>query len=184
MKKCSRCDEEAVIKQGHQWLCVKHYRFGQMRANAKRYGKKVPAHADMEIMKGVDLVCPDCQVQMNWRSRDGHCTVASLQHYRDGSMAIVCRSCNTRHAYMEGDSYIDMPKDHKRCPSCGEVKPYGMFYTDNGRSGALRKKSTCAPCSDAIVNEWKEKNREQYNENQRKYRARRKAEGRPVTRKS
>ena len=184
MKKCSRCDEGAVIKQGHQWLCDKHYRFGQMRATAKRHGKFVPAFEVLEIMDGSDLACPDCNVGMNWRAKDGQSTVATLQHYRNGALAIVCRSCNTRHASMKDDSYVDIRKDHKRCPKCGEIKPYDMFYADNGRSGIIRKKSTCATCSDLAVNKWKENNRERLNKYQREYRARRKAEGRPVIRKS
>ncbi len=178
---CARCHDDSVIKQGRQWLCAKHYRFGQMRALAKRRGKTVPSHEQLHSMRGVDLVCPDCGVGMNWRSKDGHETVASLQHYRDGSMAIVCRSCNTRHAFMPNDDYRDMPADHKLCPTCKGIKPRSEFTTDNSRSGVLKRKSYCRSCSDKAVNQWKEKNRDRYNEYQRAYRARRKEEGNPVS---
>lgn len=177
---CSRCHEKATIKQGNQWLCDKHYRFGQMRANAKRHDKLVPSYEELHAMSGADLVCPDCNRKMNWRSRDGKSTVASLQHYRDGSMAIVCRSCNTRHAFMNDDSYKEMPKDHKQCPICKTIKPLVDFSADNSRSGDLKIKSNCKKCSDQSVNKWKENNREKYNEYQRQYREKRKAEGNPV----
>lgn len=178
--KCSRCKFEATIKQGNQHLCDKHYRFGQMRANAKRHEKLVPTHEQLERMASDGMRCPDCETKMNWRSKDGKSTVASLQHYRSGAMAIVCRSCNTRHASMDGDSYCSMPKDHKRCPSCKSIKPQSEFSKDNGRSGVIRLKSICKSCSDIKVKQWKESNRDKYNEYQRAYRAKRKAQGNPV----
>ena len=177
---CSVCGDQSVIKQGNQRLCDKHYRFGQMRTRAKRDGKRVPSRSDLENMPGVCLVCPDCGVQMNWRAKDGQATVASLQHYRDGSMAIVCRSCNTRHAFMDGDSYRSMPKDQKQCPCCGSIKPLTEFTLDASRSGQAKRKSKCRECSDKDVKEWKESNRDRYNEYQRQYRAKRKAGGNPV----
>lgn len=44
---CSRCEEKAVRKQGHQWLCSMHYRFGQMRQSARRHDKAVPSHEQL-----------------------------------------------------------------------------------------------------------------------------------------
>ena len=44
------------------------------------------------------------------------------------------------------------------------------------------RKSKCRACADEATTKWKEKNREQYNAYQRAYRAKRKSEGRPVTR--
>jgi hypothetical protein len=180
--KCSRCANDATMKQGNQQLCDQHYRFGQMRSSAKRNGKIVPTHEQLEIMIGSEMLCPDCGVVMNWRSKDGKSTVASLQHYRAGTLAIVCLSCNTRHASMTGDSYCEMEKDHKQCPSCKSIKLYSAFSADNGRTGAIKRKSICKECSDKKVNQWKERNREQYNEYQRQYRATRKASGNPITR--
>jgi hypothetical protein len=180
--KCARCSIEAVIVQGRQYLCEKHYRFGQMRANAKRDSKVAPTHEQLELMITNQMLCPDCGVVMNWRSKDGRSTVASLQHYRSGRMAIVCLSCNTRHASMDGDSYCDMPKDHKQCPSCKTIKHQSSFAVDNGRSGLIKRKSICKKCSDIKVQQWKERNKDEYNAYQRAYRAKRKAEGRPITR--
>lgn len=177
---CSRCGEAAVRKQGHQWLCSKHYRFGQMRAKAKASGKSVPSHDELHTMPGSDLTCPDCKRKMNWHSSEGTDSVASLQHYRDGSMAIVCLSCNVRHASMDGDSYTTMDASSKRCPVCGNIKPSTEFTTDNSRGGVLKRKSRCRSCADAAVYKWRENNLGKYNEYQRAYRAKRKAEGNPV----
>jgi hypothetical protein len=159
-----------------------HYRFGQMRANAKRHGKTIPSREQLSQMSGTSLICPDCNVQMNWRAKDGQNTVASLQHYRDGSMNIVCRSCNTRHAFMPKDSYREMPKDHKLCPACKSIKPLDQFTKDNYQAGQAKRKRKCRSCSDKLVNEWKEKNRDKYNQYQREYRAKRKSQGNPVSR--
>lgn len=177
---CSRCKSPALRKQGNQYLCVKHYRFGSMRSRARKDGKLVPTHEELELMSQQGDSCPDCHRKMNWLAKDGAATVVTLQHYRDGTMSLVCLSCNTRHASMPGDTYRDMPNDHKRCPSCDQAKPSTEFTTDNSRSGELRRKSSCRECSDKKVNAWKESNRERYNEYQRQYRAQRKANGNPV----
>ena len=177
---CSVCGAQATIRQGNQKLCDKHYRSGQMRQKARRTGKSVPTREHLERITPPDMRCADCGVTMNWRSRDGKATVASLQHYRDGSIAIVCLSCNTRHASMEGDSYRDMRADHKQCPSCGQVKHQDEFTKDNSRSGVLRRKSRCRDCANKATNDWRRDNRDRYSEYQRAYRAKRKAAGNHV----
>lgn len=171
---CSRCGASAARRQGHQWLCARHYRFGQMRSRAKQDGKVVPSHQQLEALHRD--TCVDCGVVMNYLSRAGeHERTASLQHYRDGSLAIVCRSCNTRHAFMPGDTYRDMPKDHKRCPRCEAIKPLTAFAADNGRSGPMKIKSHCKTCSHASTTQWRKDNRDHYNTKQREGRARRAA---------
>lgn len=152
-------------------LCEKHYRFGQMRSTARKAGKVVPSHDDLEAMASKSMKCPGCGVVMNWRRRDGNSTVASLQHYRDSTMAIVCISCNSRHASMAGDSYRDMPKDHKCCPKCQGIKPWSDFSADNGRTGLIKLNSICKQCSNENVNKWRRENRMKYNAYQRELRA-------------
>lgn len=175
------CLDTSVIKQGHQMLCPKHYRFGQMRAFAKRLGKYAPSNDELQgIFDSQGMACIDCGREMNWRMSEGKCTVLSLQHYRDGSLAFVCLSCNTRHASMPADTFCHMQSDHKLCPACGKVKHGSEFTKDNSRSGELRRKSRCRSCSDELANRWRESNREKYNAYQRAYRAKRKAEGNPV----
>jgi hypothetical protein len=173
---CSRCGVGAVRKQGHQWLCARHYRIGQMRSRASRDGKAVPTHEQLETMWRD--TCADCGVVMNVLSRDGERErTASLQHYRDGSLAVVCVSCNARHASMPGDTFRDMPKDHKRCPRCETIKTFASFSADLGRSGPMKLKSWCKSCASASHTEWQRNNREHYNAKQREARAVRRAAG-------
>lgn len=170
---CARCGELASHKQGRQWLCPKHYRFGQMRASAKRRGLRVPAHQELADLVPDGMLCPDCKREMNWLGREGQASVASLQHYRDGTLALVCRSCNTRHAFAPGDSFRDAPKDHKHCPKCRLFKPMGDFAADNGRSGQIKLKSWCRSCSHQAHTQWRIENRDYYNAKQREGRSRR-----------
>ena len=180
--RCSCCVRVAVIKQGNQWLCDKHYRFGQMRASAKRNGKAVPTRAELEAMLTQDFHCPECRRKMNWRSVDGQDTVASLQHYRDGRLGIICLSCNSRHAAAPSDSFSDFPKDCKYCPRCQTFKSDSEYTKDKNRSGPRQIASWCKPCKNKSATKWKQNNREQYNQYQREYRAKQKAEGNPVLR--
>ena len=170
---CVRCAAAASHKQGRQWLCPKHYRFGQMRAAAKRNGKTVPTAADLDELTPSPFDCQDCGEPMNWLGRDGHTQVATLQHYRDGTHGIVCRSCNTRHAFMPNDDFRGTPKEHKFCPECEAVKPFAAFARDAHRSGPLKLKSWCRVCSGLAHAEWQNNNRDHYNAKQRERRARR-----------
>lgn len=168
---CSICKIEAKHVQGHQHLCSKHYRFGQMRSSAKRHGKTVPSREILEKLSHIENKCGDCGIQMNWLAKEGHSTVVTLQHYRNGEYGFVCLSCNVRHAAMPDDSYRDMPKDHKFCPHCKSIKSLDDFSADNSRSGGKKIKSWCKKCSNLSVTKWKEKNVIRYNEYQRKYRS-------------
>lgn len=172
---CSVCGEAAVRVQGHQKLCAKHYRFGQMRATAKRRGLYVPTHAELHMLVRDDNRCVDCTRAMVWLGKEDSVLVATLQHYRDGTIALVCLSCNSRHASMPEDTYRDMPKDHKRCPQCAAIKPFGAFAKDNSHTGTIKLKSWCKTCSGIAHGKWQQNNREHYNAKQREGRANRKS---------
>lgn len=143
---CARCPKIASHKQGHQWLCPKHYRFGQMRASAARRGLLVPSHNELERMSSERMVCWDCGRPMNWLGRDGKDSVINLKQYRDSSLGLVCRSCSTRHTFAPGDSYRDQPKDHKFCPSCEKVKPLSDYDLTAGH-GFRGNASYCKACA-------------------------------------
>jgi hypothetical protein len=126
-----------------------------MRATAKRHNKYVPTWEELEQMYLITrLDCNDCNRIMNWTSKDGKCSVISLQHYRDGQIGFVCRSCNTRHASMDNDDYRNMPKNKKRCPQCKDIKMSTQFSKDNGRSGELKRKSWCKSCCNKSHKRW------------------------------
>lgn len=154
---CARCESPSVRRQGHQNLCKKHYRFGQMRASAKRRNKLVPSHEELEKMVSDENRCLDCNSKMNWLALENQVLVVSLQHYRDGSLGLVCRSCNTRHAYMPDDTFRKIGVDEKLCPKCKIVKNVAAFCKDNSRSGLRKIKSYCRQCSKEVHRNWRNK---------------------------
>lgn len=167
---CSQCSETACIKQGHIWLCPRHYRMGQMRANAKRHGKTVPTKEHLAaLIESCKMVCPACDRKMNWRSKDGASIVITLQHNRDGSFAVICLGCNTRHHFFQGDSYFTRDKTKHPCRDCGEELPRKDFAKDASRP--LGIKPYCKKCAYERYKQWASRNREYINQKQRSRRA-------------
>src|SRR6056297_1825930 len=154
-------------------------RFRGMRYKAKDDGKYMPSFGELESVVPRDMRCPSCSTEMNWFARDGHKSVMTLQHDRDGSIRMLCLSCNTRHAFCEGDSFYDIPNGHKPCAGCDEIKPLDEFWTDNHRRWES-KQTYCKSCAAERGQEWRKANREKYNRYMREYRDKRKQKGRPV----
>lgn len=181
MKHCSLCKIPAVIKQGHQWLCVRHYRFRQMRSCARRRGKTVPSCQELELMVPKNMQCPGCSRTMVWRSKEGPATVISLQHDRSGKMRMLCRSCNTRHAAFMGDSFYTHDQTKRVCPRCKQLLDWNHFSTD--RTPRWKNKNTyCRQCRTEMHAAWVAKNRERENAKRRDYYHQRKACGNPIPR--
>ena len=183
--KCTQCELEATYVDKRRKLCDMHYRFNQMRQDTwTRLGIK---HTVQELLDKLptDLACPECKTQMVWRRRHNQKGVSNqitLQHWRDGTIGFLCMSCNVRHSSMEGDSYRDMPKDHKLCPKCKEIKLENQFCFKSSRS-VLKRNSICNACNQALAKEYRAENREKVNEWMRAYRAQRKLAGNPILRK-
>jgi len=106
-----------------------------MRVLSKRRGVYVPSYEELENMlrlcKG--FRCVPCGRTMNWMGRDGQATVITLQHDRSGKVRFLCRSCNTRHATFDGDTFYDIPKAKHPCRSCLVIKNKTEFYKDRSR---------------------------------------------------
>jgi hypothetical protein len=158
-------------------------RFQQMRQTARRYGKAVPSYKELEQMPGINMLCPDCGIDMKWTRAECTRSVVTLQHYRDGTMALVCFSCNSRHRDMPGDLYRDMPKDSKLCAGCQQIKKLDDFHNDFSGDKYLNKGTYCKTCATQRTYAWNAANRDKYNERQRNYRLQRKINGNPVKRK-
>ncbi|MGR3218716.1 MAG: hypothetical protein ACUZ8H_02715 [Candidatus Anammoxibacter sp.] len=157
---CQWCNEGAVRKQGRIWLCPKHYRFQQMRVNAKRYWKEVPLYWELENMLSwtEGMVCQPCKRPMNWLSEEGQSTVVTLQHDRSGTMRLICRACNSCHHHYEGDTFYDKPEGTKLCKSCNRILPELDFCKDNSKASKL--KSYCRECTKEKHYEWRRKRSE------------------------
>jgi hypothetical protein len=181
MKTCSKCSEIAATKQGHQWLCERHYRFGQMRSTAARHGKSVPSHSELESLVPPGMLCPVCKRKMNWMAKQGHATVVTLQHDRSGARRMLCLSCNVRHASFSEDSFYVANHVMRVCPRCKRQLPRALFGKDN-KSRWLNTNTYCQECRSEMHQEWVNRNREKYNENRRAYYHRRIAEGNPIPR--
>lgn len=139
-RKCSRkgCTEIGLYKIGiNSYYCPKHYRFREMRGKAQQGYKTVPSWDECEEMlqpclneKGELGKCPYCRRQMRWKCGNNkkRSATISLQHNHDGTMGLICTSCNAGHGPSKlGDAYLDIPTDEKYCPDCDEIKLRAQF---------------------------------------------------------
>jgi len=127
-RQCFACGEPITVKSKRfgKLLCDKHYRFYEMRAEARSKGKKVPLNFELEsLYRLTKETCQCCGRKMNWLKKDGVDTVVTLQHNADGTMDLICQSCNTR-IYHEGNQvkFIGLisPEKRKRSLVCTESK--------------------------------------------------------------
>lgn len=130
---CRECGAPLVRTTRYYPFCAKHLRFYRMRAVAASKGKSVPSLRELNDLLAQDMRCPVCDRRMNWFASDGRSTMITLQHDRSGPHRLICHACNSRHAQMPGDSFYDLPPEHKRCPKCSMAKPFSQFhknYTD------------------------------------------------------
>jgi hypothetical protein len=162
--KCYVCGDLPFKRHGRANLCAKHGRFIQMQKAAKQDKKYVPSLLELEKISTEHMCCPDCGVQMNWIDGNQRSAGAVLQHYRNGTIGIVCFSCNTKHGSMDGDSYLDLPLGHKLCRSCKTIKPLECFgkRAGAGKPESKYPKSSCKECDLKKTHAWREKNKDAY----------------------
>jgi hypothetical protein len=172
--KCYICGDKTISLHGRKNVCEKHKRFLQMQSSAKHDKKYAPSLYEIERLVPKDMVCPDCGKQMHWIDNSNRSASAVLQHYRDGSLGIVCHACNTKHGMMPGDSYRDVPVGYKLCRSCKTIKPLDMFYKRSD-SKIQYPMSKCKVCNLEAHQEWRRKNPEKYKATNKKHNDRRKA---------
>jgi hypothetical protein len=166
--KCYICGIDAIKKYDWHSLCEKHYRFIQMRKTAKADKKYSPSIYELEKLVPSNMKCADCGKAMHWIDNNNRSDGAVLQHYRDGTLGIVCMACNTKHGMMPGDSYRDTPKDHKLCRTCKTIKPLSDFHTrkDGKKPYPMSK---CKKCNLAVHQKWRLANPEKYRESTKRH---------------
>lgn len=145
-KKCCRCGGAGYRGNRNSVYCLRHSRFIVMRENCVARGVVVPPIKTLEKMVKRNMRCADCNRVMTWTRGEDACRVLTLQHYRDGTLGFVCASCNVRHAAMPGDTYRAMPKDHKRCFRCEEIKPFAMFSNSKWAKNEAKITADCRSC--------------------------------------
>lgn len=146
--KCSRpaCNDEAVRQHGNANYCEVHSRIQMMRANAQTQGKYKPTIEEMEALIPEVMCCPVCNLEMQWAADDRKQSV-SLQHWANGTISLVCLSCNSRMTFTE-----DIPPEgHRRCHVCKETKPEEQF--SQRESG--KPHSACKLCSALKTREYR-----------------------------
>lgn len=183
MKSHCNCGETAIRQQGHMSLCVKHYRFQQMRTQSTRRGKTSPSRDELESMIPKNMICQSCNRKMNWLSSEGHATVITIQHDRDGTLRLICRSCNARHASFNGDEFYNRDITKKCCPRCREMLPWSSFTIDKSRRWNDAN-TYCRKCRTKMHGVWRTKNADRENKKHRAYYHMRKNSGNPIPRTS
>jgi hypothetical protein len=172
--RCFICGDDAIRRHGKTSMCQKHFRFWQMQRAAKSACKFVPTFYQLESLTPKDMKCTDCGVLMHWIDDQNRSSGAVLQHYRDGTLGIVCFACNTKHGQLPGDMYRDVPKDHKLCIQCKTIKP--LFEFSIRRDGKKPYPvSKCKPCSYAAQLAWRTNNPDKYKALNKKHNDKRKA---------
>jgi DNA-directed RNA polymerase subunit RPC12/RpoP len=139
-----------------------------MQRVAKVDKKYVPSIYEIEKIIPIDMICQDCGRKMHWIDNDNRASGAVLQHYRDGTLGIVCMSCNSKHGLMVGDSYRDLPNGHKLCTKCKTIKPLSEFGK-RGKGDGNYPKSSCKVCAHKQLVAWRERNMEKYIANNKKH---------------
>jgi hypothetical protein len=180
LMKCYVCGANAVRIFQRTNMCEQHGRFYQMQRTAKADKKYVPSLFELEKLVPKNMECPDCKTMMNWRDHNNRNKGAVLQHYRNGTIAITCMSCNTKHGLMLGDSYCDLPENHKYCNKCKTIKPLFDFGKRGKKEGEYPK-SHCKLCSLENQKKWRNINYERYIELNKKHNDKRKKKNEPST---
>lgn len=116
------------LANGTTVYCIKHHKIARMRDSASRRGKHVPTVEELEqLIARSGMVCRDCGCQMVWSKCISTTQVMTLQHYRDGVLAVVCLSCNSKHGRLPGGIYRDAKRETKWCHGCHSILPLSMF---------------------------------------------------------
>lgn len=171
--KCYVCGLDAVKRHNRANMCEKHHRFNQMQRTAKADGKVVPSIFELESLVPDGMLCQDCGVEMHWIDNSNRFSGAVLQHYRDGSLGIVCHSCNVKHGLMPGDMYREVPANHKLCTSCRVIKPLFDFGVRKD-SKKIYPLSKCKECMKSAHKVWRQKNPDKYQALNKKHNDKRK----------
>ena len=149
MKICSKkgCSLIGVMQASATTIyCMKHYRFYRMRVFAQTRNKYVPSHEELEKLLPQTMICSTCYKRMIWNSKLGcRNDVISLQHNNNGTIMLICTSCNCGHGHSKlGDEYFNIPKDHKYCPDCEKTLLINKFNYNKTRKD--KHQNICKKC--------------------------------------
>lgn len=134
MKICGKkgCNRIGDINSSHGTIyCFKCYRFNNMINQAQQTNKYIPNwHELEELFQNLhQMKCPICNKQMVWCTKLGRLgDVISLQHNNNGTIMLICQSCNVGHGHSHlGDKYFSLKENKKYCPKCNKVLYKNQF---------------------------------------------------------
>lgn len=109
--------------------CFQCSRFKSMRHAAQTKNKYQPSWEELEKILPKNMICPTCSKQMIWHSSLGtKGDVVSLQHNYDGSIMLICHSCNAGHGQSHlKDKYFDIPVGYNYCSQCKYILKKAEF---------------------------------------------------------
>lgn len=114
MDRCSKqgCTSEAQMQHTktrykdkiyYTNYCLPCWRTLKMIEGTYKYDKPRPDFWELRQMLLDNRLCPECGKIMFWAAVKGRKgDSASLQHYDDGTIGIMCHSCNTRDGLRKG----------------------------------------------------------------------------------
>lgn len=152
-RRCSR-DGVKPVNTGRDtiYYCWVHHRIRQMRSKAHKKGKEVPAVERLEKLfkDHEDMFCRCCDKKMIMHSNMGSMSdVITLQHNADGTLILICFSCNSAHGQLPGDIYYHIPNGFKYCSKCDTIKPFSEFYSHSATRDGFQ--NYCKQCQAQIA---------------------------------
>lgn len=134
----------------HSCYCAIHYKLLTMIRNARSSGKLIPDRDYLEKLLykiSNSMICFVCKNKMVWYQSEGsRKNVISLQHNNDGTICLICCSCNSKHGNSKlGDTFYKLKKEEKYCPNCNKILNVDCFYKHKKRATGLQ--IICKKCS-------------------------------------
>lgn len=145
------CGEPESRFRGNHWICIVHNRFDTMTTCARDKGKRIPTYEELSSMAATlianDMKCWHCGQKTQWAGKRSDTHTITLQHDRSGEIRFLCKTCNARHQFFPGDTFYDVPLDHKFCPKCKRTMHASEFYPlPNGKP-----RTYCKDCKNLIA---------------------------------
>lgn len=157
------CTNEGTVRWGRNIYCARCSKINHMLRNTHHdYPDRAISWAEIDaLLKGAeaaDLICPHCKDRMFYDLRAGRKHIATIQHYRDGSLGIICFGCNAKHGrHKLGDAVYLIPEGHKSCSTCARVLPLAAFGSN--RSTVTGRSHECRECVRRTQTERRQKRR-------------------------
>lgn len=140
-----------------------------MSYNSAKNGKAfVSTKTIIKLLESSNMLCHGCGQQMVWFAKENTRRVMSLQHNKDGTLELICRSCNTRHSFCPEDSYYTCDPNLQFCRRCKQWKPLVNF--GHKTSKINKRESYCYQCNSDYANAWNKLHREAINTRRRELR--------------